>query len=113
MAKCCDFTAGMMREPVEIQEQSKVDIGGGATEISYTNKANLRGFVKPLSGGERLYAERLDAQTRNRLVIRYRSDLLESDRVIIRNKAYQIRFINNVEFRDKWLEVDLDGGVAT
>lgn len=113
MSKCCDYTAGMLREPVEIQEQSKSSIGGGATTVTYTNKANVRGFVKPLSGSERLYAERLDAQTRFRLVIRYRSDLLESDRVIIRDKAYQIRFINNLEFRDKWLEIDLDGGVAT
>ena len=113
MAKCCDFTAGMMREPVEIQEQTKSDVGGGATSVTYTNKANVRGFVKPLSGGERLYAERLDAQTKYRLVIRYRSDLTESDRVVIRNRAYQIRFINNLEFRDKWLEIDLDGGVGT
>lgn len=113
MSKCCDFTAGMMREPVEFQSQQKSSIGGGATEITYATKANVRGFVKPVSGSERLYAERLDAQTRYRLVIRYRSDIIESDRVIIRDKAYQIRFINNLEFRDKWLEIDLDGGVAT
>lgn len=113
MAKCCDYKAGMLREPVEIQSQTTVDIGGGATTLSYTNKANVRGHFKPMSGNERLYAERLDATTRNRLVIRYRSDLTDSDRVIIRDRAYQIRFIENVEFRDRWLILDLDGGVAT
>jgi hypothetical protein len=39
--------------------------------------------------------------------------LLESDRVVIRTKAHNIRFINNVEFADRWLEIMVDGGVAT
>ena len=111
--KCCDMTAGMLREPVEFQAQVITSVGGGASEITYTNKANVRGHFKPISGNERLYAERLDATTRNRLVIRYRSDLTESDRVIIRGRAYQIRSIINTEFRNKFLEIDLDGGVAT
>lgn len=111
--KCCDITAGMLREPIEIQQQS-ISVGvGGARDISYTKRADVRGMVKPLSGSERLYADRLDATTRYRVVIRYRSDIVESDRLIIRSKAYQIRFINNLEFRDKFLELDLDGGVAT
>lgn len=102
----------MLREPVEFQELKTVDIGGGATERQFVAKFTTRGHMKPLSGGERLYAERLDAQTRNRLVIRYREDVTESDRVIIRGRAYNITFLNNVEFRNRWLEIDLDGGVA-
>jgi len=113
MTKCCNYTAGMLREPIEVQEQVKTDIGGGATEISWATKFTTQAHMKPLSGNERLYAERLDAVTRNRLVMRYNSSLTESDRVVIRNMAYQIRFINNVEFRNRWLEVDLDGGQAT
>ena len=110
--KCCDIKAGMLREPIEIQSQVRTDIGGGATDITYTNRADVRGHFKPMSGNERLYAERLDATTRNRLVIRYRTDLTESDRVIVRSRSYQIRSIINMEFRDKFLEIDLDGGVA-
>lgn len=112
MAACCDYYAGMLREPVEIQELRTVDIGGGAVERTFLTKHTARGYMKPLSGGERLYAERLDAQTRNRLVIRYQAGITESDRVVIRGRAYQIRFISNVEFRNRWLEIDLDGGVA-
>jgi len=111
--KCCNIKAGMLREPVEFQSQVITNVGGGASAITYTNRANVRGAFKPMSGSERLYAERLDATTRNRLVIRYRSDLTESDRVIIRGRAYQIRSIINTEFRNKFLEIDLDGGVAT
>ena len=103
----------MLRTPVEIQRQETVSIGGGATEISYVTYATTMGHMKPLSGNERLYAERLDAQTRNRLLIRYREGLVESDRVVIRGRAYNIRALINLEFRDRWWEIHLDGGVAT
>jgi len=33
--------------------------------------------------------------------------------VLIRSKAHNIRFINNVEFRNQWLEILVDGGVAS
>jgi len=110
--RCCDMSAAMLREPVEFQRQVHVPIGGGAKKVEWQPLSQTKGFMRPVSGGERLYAERLDAETRNRLTIRYRADLVESDRAIIRGRAYQIRFINNLEFRNRWLELDLDGGVA-
>jgi SPP1 family predicted phage head-tail adaptor len=103
----------MLRTPVEIQRQQTVDLGGGATEITYSTVHTTMGYMKPISGNERLYAERIDAQTKNRLVIRYRADLTESDRLVIRGRAYNIRALINLEFRDRWWEIHLDGGVAT
>ena len=38
--------------------------------------------------------------------------LSESDRVTIRNKVHNIRFLDNIEFANKWLQIDVDGGVA-
>ena len=37
----------------------------------------------------------------------------EADRVLFRGLVYNIAWINNVEFADRWLEIDLTGGVAT
>jgi SPP1 family predicted phage head-tail adaptor len=111
--KCCDIKLGMLRTPVEIQRQQTVDLGGGATEITYSAIHTTMGYMKPISGNERLYAERVDAQTKNRLVIRYRADLTESDRLVMRGRAYNIRALINLEFRDRWWEIHLDGGVAT
>ena len=111
--RCCDYTSGMLREPITVERQQTTDIGGGATEISWLTRVSTRAHVKQLSGNERLYAQRLDATTRNRIVIRYNANIVESDRVVMRNRNYNIKFINNIEFRDKWLEIDLDGGQAT
>lgn len=38
--------------------------------------------------------------------------LTERDRAVIGGRAYNIRFINNLELRNRWLEIDLAGGVA-
>jgi len=46
-------------------------------------------------------------------VTRYFAGLVESDRVVIAGRRYNIVFINNVELRNRWVEIDLDGGVAT
>ena len=38
--------------------------------------------------------------------------LSEADRVIIRGRVHNIRFVDNIEFANKWLQIDVDGGVA-
>jgi len=116
MVDCCaKYDARMLREPVTFQRKTRTANGrGGFTETwAEISGAPTRGHMKALSGSERLMADRVDATTRNRLVVRYFSGLREEDRVLIRNRTYNIRFLNNVEFRDRWLEIDLDGGVAT
>lgn len=113
--KCCDMTAGKLRTPVEFQRATKVSNGtGGYTETwAAISGAATKAYAKALSGNERFASDRVEATTRWRIVVRYFSGLLESDRVEIDGREYNIRFINNVELRNKWLEIDLDGGVAT
>ncbi len=115
MAKCCDMSAGMLREPVSFERATKTPDGaGGYTETwAAISGAPTRAHVKALSGSERFASDRIEATTRYRIVVRYCDGLLESDRVAIRARVYNTRFINNVEFADRWLEIDLDGGVAT
>ena len=114
MVKCCDMSSGKLREPVTFQRADKVSDGaGGWTETwAAIAGASDRAFAKALSGSERFASDRTEATTKWRIVVRYFPDLWESDRVMMRGRAYNIRFVNNVELRDQWLEIDLDGGVA-
>lgn len=113
--KCAKYDARMLREPVTFERKTRTANGRGGFTETWATIANAptRGLLKALSGSERLMADRVDATTRNRLVVRYSSELREEDRVVVRSRAYNIRFLNNVEFRDRWLEIDIDGGVAT
>jgi len=114
MAKCCKMNAGMLKEPVTFQRAAKVSDGAGGYTETWGTLAGAadRAAVKAVSGRERFASDRIEATTKWRITVRYFTGLLESDRVIIRTRAYNIRFINNMELEDRWLEIDLDGGVA-
>jgi hypothetical protein len=44
--------------------------------------------------------------------VRYFAGLRESDAVTINGARHNIRFINNVEQSNRWLVLDVDGGVV-
>jgi head-tail adaptor len=104
----------MLREPVAFERVTRTGNGSGGFDETWAaiDGSVTRAHVKALSGSERFQSDRVEATTRWRIVVRYFAGLTEVDRVIIRNRAHNIRFINNVEMRDRWLEIDLDGGVA-
>lgn len=110
--KCCEFKSGMLRTPFTLSRQVAVQLEGGAEQLTYVDYATGKCAFKSLSGGERLYAERIDATTKSRAIIRYRSGIAESDRLTAGGRVYNIRFINNIELRNRWIELDLDGGVS-
>jgi len=112
--KCCDMHAGMLREPVTFQRRTlTTDGAGGQTEEwAAISGAPDRAYVRPVSGSERYASDRTEATVRLRLVARYNTLLREGDRVKIRDRMHNIRFLDNVEFKDKWLQIDVDGGVA-
>lgn len=113
--KCCDYNAGQMKTLCQFQRKTRTPDGGGGWSEPWANLAGAatRCSFKMLGGGERWQAMRAEATTRNRMVCRYFADLVEADRVVIGGRAYNITAIDNVELRNRWLVIDLDGGVAT
>ena len=112
--RCCGMHAGRLKEPVTFQRRSLTSDGaGGQTESWATiTGAPTRAFVTNAGGSERYAHDRTEAIVRLRLVTRYTSTLQEGDRVTIRGRVHNIRFIDNLEYKDKWLQIDVDGGVA-
>ena len=88
--KCCNMTAGMLKEPVTFQRATKaIDGAGGYTETwGAISGAADRAKARALSGSERFASDRVEAVTRWRITVRYFAGLLESDRVLIRTRAY-------------------------
>lgn len=113
--KCCDVNSGMLREPVTFQRQTRISDGAGGQTQTWAAISGTpsRAFVTNTSGSERFASDRVEATVRLKLVTRYNASLKENDRVLIRNRAHNIRFINNLEFRNQWLEILVDGGVAS
>ena len=111
--KCCDITAGMLREPVTVQRQVSVSDGMGGQAIQWIDLYTTRADVRPLSGREAVQAMQLQASVTHRVYMRYRADLTAADRLMIRGNPLQVRAIINVELRNRWLELSCDAGVAT
>lgn len=112
--KCCEITPAKFRTPVEFQERSRTANGtGGFTESwAAISGAPTKAEVKALGGGERYASDRVEASARYRLTCRYDASVTPAARVVINSRAYNIQFVNNVEFRNRYLVLDLDEGVA-
>lgn len=113
--KCSDYTAGMLRETVAFQRVVvSADGAGGSSEGAPATIAGAptRAHVKAASGREVVQTERVDAETRLKITVRYFAGLLDSDTILFRSRRHNITWINNVEFSDRWLEISADGGVA-
>ena len=112
--RCCDMHAGKLTETVSFTRRSLTGDGAGGQTESWGSVSNAptRAFVTNAGGGERYRSDRTEAIVRVRLVTRYTDVLREGDRVQIRDKVHNIRFIDNVEFKNKWLQIDVEGGVA-
>jgi head-tail adaptor len=115
MGLCCDYSSGILREAVTFQrETATAGVAGTFTKAWATvSGAPTRAHVRGLSGREERTGDRTDAVARLRVVVRYSAALREGDRVLIRTRAHNITRIDNVEFRDQWLEIDAEAGVAT
>lgn len=113
MAKCCDYSAGMLREVISLQRASRKSNFGGIDETwAAVSGAPDRAYMKPLSGREVFASQRVEARASIMMVIRYFADIKERDRIVWNSREYNIRHIRNVEARNKWLEIMLEEGVA-
>lgn len=112
--KCCDIHSGKLNEPITIQRASLASDGAGGQTQTWgaVSGAPARAWVAPLSGSEQYRFDRMEANISMKLITRYSTTIQERDRVVIRSRNYNVRFIKNVDFEDKWLEVYVDGGVA-
>jgi len=111
--KCCDLTSGKLRHQILIERSTKTDDGGGGSTAVWLTHLSTRAFIKPISGGERLQALRVESDITQRIFIRYRTGLLPSDRINYGGRIMEIKAILNLEERNQWFEIYATEGPAT
>jgi SPP1 family predicted phage head-tail adaptor len=124
--KCCDIHSGKLRSLIVIERKTKVADGiGGFTETWAADPAE--GVWAEWTGykgtaqfnSEELRSGRQTPINRFRVVIRHRGDAYgapyytEADRVVYRNRTYNIEAIIDVEDREQWLEMTVIDGRAS
>lgn len=111
--KCCDLSSGKLRHSIAIERETETSDGAGGASLTWSAVVTTRAFIKPISGGERFAAMRLEANTTHRIFIRYRDDFDTSDRINYAGRLMQIRAVINIEENNKWLEIYADEGAKT
>lgn len=109
---CCDINAGMLRTPITLSAKQTTPDGAGGFSVNLASYANVKGHVKAMSGMEKLASERVESHVKLTAVIRYRMDVRASDVVAIDGADYNIVAVYDVEFKRKWLKLDLALGSA-
>jgi SPP1 family predicted phage head-tail adaptor len=112
--KCCDLNAGMLRTPVQFERRARVSDGAGGFTQTWQAIAGAptRAYVKSKSGNERFASARVEALATHSVTVRYFADITEADRVVFEGRAANIRFIDDVEQRKRWLKIDVQTGAA-
>lgn len=117
MVNCCTsskYNARQLKEAVTFERVTNTADSYGARKQAWATIADAptRAMVKPLSGRERWASERTEATANYRIVTRYNDAITEKDRVLVRGRPCNIRFIANVDMDDRWLEIDVEMGAA-
>jgi SPP1 family predicted phage head-tail adaptor len=113
--KCQKYGPGDLSSFVTFERMTRTSDGSGGWSTTWATitGAPTRAKIKAKSGGERFASERVEASAQFMIACRYFAGLTDADRVSFDGKAHNIRFINNMDFSDKWFEIDVSGGVAS
>jgi len=107
------YRSGELDQFITIYRDTETDDGMGGQDLTRTNVVeDLYCYVRPLSGSESKKFEKLNAEMTNLFVVRYRDDVLESDRILWGSEEYNIRAIQKAGSRKLFLEIYAERGVA-
>ncbi len=105
------FGAGDLDQRVSLQRAERVRDGAGGASTSWSSYATVWAMVRPMTGRERENASREEALTGYLVVIRYRGDVLESDRLLWDDRTLNIRFLKR-RGRAAFLEIEAEMGAS-
>jgi SPP1 family predicted phage head-tail adaptor len=105
------YRASELDQRVTFLRETKVDDGMGGSTITWATIDTVWAKVRPMSGTEREHSDRLNAQANYLIVIRYRSDITESDVAEWKGTRFNIRFSKD-EARSTFLPIEAERGVA-
>ena len=103
---------GALRHRLSLQREARTADGGGGFARTWSTYATVWGEVRPLSGTERLRAERLENPVTYRVRIRHRDDVDAADRILSGVRAFRIVSLRNPDERGRFIESQAIEGTA-
>lgn len=88
--------AQALRRPIRVERRVSVRDSAGGETFTYTLRANLNAEVKPLSSKEQLLAQQFQVAEQYEFIVRYRTDIEMTDRVVFKGVAYEVVSVNEL-----------------
>lgn len=96
---------GKLRNRVEIQIPIQARTADGGYSHTWANKITLWAEMTPLAGTELEIARQVNALVTHRIRTRYVEGVTASMRLVNNNKTFNIEFVQNMETRDRSMEI--------
>lgn len=107
------MSAGELDQRISLQRLTLTPDGVGGSTEAWEEYAAVWARVRPQRGRERQESERQEATREYRVKIRHRSDVLEADRIVWRERQLNIRVLHDKGPRELYLEIDAELGEAS
>lgn len=107
------YSIGELTERISLERPALSRDGAGGTDTTWSEYAEVWALVRPLSGRERQAAMREEARTDYLVVMRYRGDVLDGDRILWRGRYLNVRFRKDCGPRPLWLELEAEMGATS
>jgi SPP1 family predicted phage head-tail adaptor len=105
---------GALRDRITIEREVSTDMGGGGSEVGWSQLAQVWAQILPVSGREQIQAAAVTASALYRITVRWRSDVNETHRVKLADgTALNLRRVADPDGQRQWLELLAEKGVAT
>ncbi len=104
--------AGELTQRVDIHEPLDTPGRAGSTVRDWRRLASVYARVRPLTGGERVASDRIEAAGGYHVIVRSRPDINETQSLVWRGRRHNIRWVKQRDPRSLYLEIETDVGVA-
>jgi len=106
------YRVGELSERVTFRRQQQSQDEYGSLVETKQDYATVWAHVRPMSGRETEFADRVEDRRVYLIVVRYRSDVSHDDVAIWRAEPMNIRLIKDRGPRSEFLEIEAEAGVT-
>ena len=113
--KCCQYTAGMLREVVSIEAKTSTADGMGGFTVAWAavSGAPTRAMISASPGSERWGYMRQTPGNSYKMITRHFDTASAAQRIIWKTKEYGVLGVVDPDGRGDWLEWRLSDGVPS
>lgn len=113
--KCCQYTAGMLREVVSIEAKTPTADGMGGFTVAWAavSGAPTRAMISAAPGSERWGYMRQTPGNSYKMITRHFDGATAAQRIIWKTKEYGVLGVVDPDGRGDWLEWRLSDGVPS